>query len=109
MHETTRDGMVALYQVYKTKDETSTTGFWYYRFRFNKKTIRKSTKTKVLHDAYMQILGLLVSRAAAEGVDADNFNAFLKRHLLALKKVSLSHPVPIDERIAKSMGRCRLQ
>ena len=52
MHETTRDGMVTLYQVCKNKNATLTTGFWYYRFRFNKKTIRKSTKTKVLHDAY---------------------------------------------------------
>ena len=53
----------------------------------------------------MQILGLLVSRAAAERIDGDGFGTFMKRHLLALREASNEHPVPLDKRIAKAAGR----
>lgn len=52
-----------------------------------------------------QILGLLVSRAAAEGVDGEGFEEFAKRHMVELVGTSNRHPVPIDERIAKAAGR----
>ena len=38
----------------------------------------------------VQILGLTVSRAAAEGVDTSGFNAFVNQHFLVLKKRQLS-------------------
>lgn len=56
-----------------------------------------------------QILGLLVSRAAAGGIAADSFDAFLKAHLLALKDASKAHPLPIDERLAKSAAKYRFR
>lgn len=50
----------------------------------------------------MQILGLLVSRAAVEGVKGGGFDDFVKKMQFALRKASSVHPVPIDERIAKA-------
>jgi len=55
------------------------------------------------------ILGGMASRAATEGVEGDDFDAFMKRHLLVLKDASKAHPVSIDERIAKAAGRYRFQ
>lgn len=56
-----------------------------------------------------QILGLLVSRAAAGGIAADDFEGFLKQHLLTLKDASTAHPRPIDERLAKADARYRFR
>ena len=56
-----------------------------------------------------QILGLLVSRAAAGGIAADDFEGFLKQHLLTLKEASTAHPRPIDERLAKADARYRFR
>jgi hypothetical protein len=53
----------------------------------------------------MQILGLLVSRAATEGISADQATAFFKRHLTTLCDVSQTHPVPLEERLAKAADR----
>lgn len=55
------------------------------------------------------ILGLMVSRAAAEGVKPEDFDAFMKRHLLTLKEASKEHPVPIYERLSKAVGRYRFR
>ncbi len=56
-----------------------------------------------------QILGLMVSRAGAEGVEGEDFDAFMKRHLLTLKDASKEHSVPIDERLSKAAGRYRFR
>lgn len=56
-----------------------------------------------------QILGLLVSRAAADGIVPDGFDGFVKAHLLALRDASRDHPLPIAERLAKSAGRYRFR
>lgn len=56
-----------------------------------------------------QLLGLLVSRAAAQGVTAEGFDAFVKAHLLALREASRDHPVPIAERLAKAAARYRFR
>lgn len=52
-----------------------------------------------------QILGLLVSRAAASGIAPESFDSFIKAHLLALRDASRQHPAPIAERLARSAGR----
>lgn len=56
-----------------------------------------------------QILGLLVSRAAAGGIAPEGFDGFVKAHLLALREASRDHPVPIAERLAKSAARYRFR
>lgn len=56
-----------------------------------------------------QILGLLVSRAAAGGIKPDAFDGFVRAHLLTLREASKEHPVPIAERLAKSAGRYRFR
>ena len=47
------------------------------------------------------ILELMVSRAAAERAEIENFDAFLKSQSHHLQRLSKDHPVPIDERLAK--------
>lgn len=56
-----------------------------------------------------QILGLLVSRAAAGGVTAEGFDAFVKAHLLELREASKAHPVPVAERLVKAAARYRFR
>lgn len=56
-----------------------------------------------------QILGLMVSRAGVEGIEGENFDTFMKRHLLALKEASNAHPLPIDERLSIAAGRYRFR
>lgn len=56
-----------------------------------------------------QILGLLVSRAAAAGITPEGFDSFVKAHLLTLRDASREHPVPIGERLAKSAGQYRFR
>lgn len=56
-----------------------------------------------------QLLGLLVSRAAAGGVTAAGFDAFVKAHLLELREASKAHPVPVAERLAKAAARYRFR
>lgn len=57
----------------------------------------------------VQILGLMVSRAAAGGIAPDAFDGFMRAHLLALREASREHPVPIEERLAKSKARYRFR
>ncbi len=52
-----------------------------------------------------QILGLMVSRAATEGIKADDTDAFLKRHAATLTDISKAHPIPLEERLAKVASR----
>ena len=37
------------------------------------------------------------------------FEAFLKAHFLTLKDASKAHPLPIDERLAKSAAKYRFR
>ena len=57
-----------------------------------------------------QILGLMVSRAAAEGITgAQAFEAFLRHQTAALKRLTRQHPIPTDERLAKAGARYRFR
>ena len=69
------------------------------------------TANRLAHQRMLdaQILGLLVSRAAAGGVEADDFDGFMKGHLHALRDASKDHPRPIAERLAKAGGRYRFR
>lgn len=55
------------------------------------------------------ILGLLVSRAAAEGIKDDEFNEFMKNYSIAWRKTSREHPILIEERLTKAAGRYRFR
>jgi len=58
----------------------------------------------------MQILGLLVSRAAAEGgITSEEVGPFIKRHMAILRSMSSVHSKPIEERLAKAMRRYQFQ
>lgn len=41
-----RGDKITVHQIFKNKGDTKTTGFWHYYFRFEKKTVRKSTRSK---------------------------------------------------------------
>lgn len=56
-----------------------------------------------------QLLGLFISRAAAEGVPPDEIEAFFTRHAAAIRELSRSHPLPVAERLAKAEGRYRFR
>lgn len=56
-----------------------------------------------------QATGLLLSRAAAEGVTGHDLEAFLARHVGTLTERSREHPVPAEERLAKAAGRYRFR
>lgn len=71
--------------------------------------VKDANRTEHMAMLDAQILGLLVSRAAAGGIPADSFDAFLKSHLFTLKDASKAHPLPIDERLAKSAARYRFR
>lgn len=53
----------------------------------------------------MQLLGLMVSRAAAEGIAPEETEAFIQRHAATLRHISQAHPIHIEERHAKAAGR----
>lgn len=71
--------------------------------------VKQANRAEHMRMLDMQILGLLVSRAAAAGVGGDEFGAFMKRYVLLLREASDAHPVPVDERIAKATGRYRFR
>ncbi|EDZ47600.1 conserved hypothetical protein [Rhodobacterales bacterium Y4I] len=52
-----------------------------------------------------QILGLLVSRAAASEVKPQEFPDFVNSHMEALRRLSEEHPTPIDERLGKAIKK----
>lgn len=52
-----------------------------------------------------QILGLLVSRAAASEVKPQEFPNFVNSHMEALRRLSEEHPTPIDERLGKAINK----
>lgn len=56
-----------------------------------------------------QILGLLVSRAAASEVQPFEFKGFLDSHIETLKRLSDEHPAPIYERLGKAADRYRFK
>ncbi len=56
-----------------------------------------------------QILGLLVSRAAASEVQPHEFAELLDGHIEAIRRMSDEHPVPLAERIGKTAGRYRFK
>ncbi|WP_065326382.1 hypothetical protein [Tritonibacter mobilis] len=56
-----------------------------------------------------QILGLLVSRAAASEVQPFEFKGFLDSHIEALKRLSDEHPTSINERLGRADDRYRFK
>lgn len=56
-----------------------------------------------------QALGLLVSRAAAEGVSEEGVEPFLARQVQTLRERSREQPVPVGERLAKAEAGCRFR
>lgn len=71
--------------------------------------VKEANRAEQMRMLDRQILGLLVSRAAVEGIAADDFDRFLKRHLLTLRETSKEHPAPLPERLAKSASRYRFR
>lgn len=71
--------------------------------------VRQANRAEHMRMLDGQILGLLVSRAAAAGVKAPGFDAFVKAHLLTLRDLSKAHPLPVAERLAKAAGRYRFR
>ena len=54
----------------------------------------------------MQLLGLVVSRAAADEIRSEaEFKRFVRRHVLALESRSREHGTPVEERLGKAAGR----
>lgn len=41
-----RSDKITVHQIFKNKDDSRTTGYWHYYFRFENKTVRKSSRTK---------------------------------------------------------------
>jgi hypothetical protein len=66
------------------------------------KAVNREAHKRLLNS---QTLGLLVSRAAIEGVSSDDVEAFFRRNILALKELSREHPVPLDDRLSKAKAR----
>lgn len=54
-------------------------------------------------------LGLATSQAAADGVEAEDFEPYLKRNANTLSLASQVHPVPIGDRIAKATAKVRFK
>lgn len=66
------------------------------------KTVNREEHKRMLDT---QILGLLVSRAAADGVEEDKFDEFVKKYSFVWRKTLREHPTPINERLAKAAER----
>ena len=45
-HKKIRGDKITMCQIFKHKDDKHTTEFWHYRFRFDKKTVRRSSTEK---------------------------------------------------------------
>lgn len=56
-----------------------------------------------------QILGLLVSHAAASGIQPSHFGEFLDTQIVAIQRMSDEHPISINERIGKAVDRYRFK
>ncbi len=54
-----------------------------------------------------QLSGLFITRAAVSNVSADDFEEFMERHLEALMRLVVEHPVQVQDRIAKAGARYR--
>jgi hypothetical protein len=52
-----------------------------------------------------QLLGLLNSRAAAEGIEAEEFEMFVRKHTRCLVELGQKHPIPIEERLSKAKAK----
>ena len=78
-------------------------------FRFRSGVIPSDVKTanrqefKELMD--MQALGIIISRAVADGVDADGFYRFLRSYAERLKVISERHLVPLEDRMKRAKSR----
>jgi hypothetical protein len=67
--------------------------------------VREANRAAHIEMLDAQLLGLMVSRAAAGEVGADQAEGFFKRHAAALARLSREHPVGIEERMARAAGR----
>jgi len=71
--------------------------------------VKTANREEHQHTLDALILGLLVSRAATEGIEAENFDLFVDRHVTVLKELSHGHPTTIEDRLAKSEGKYRFR
>lgn len=71
--------------------------------------VKDANRAEHLRMLDRQILGLLVSRAAASDVAAEGFSDFLEDHVEALVRQSEDHPMGIAERLAKAAERYRFR
>ena len=55
-----------------------------------------------------QLSGLFITRAAISDVSAAEFCEFMAKHVETLLRLVGEHSVSVDQRIAKSRGRYRL-
>ena len=56
-----------------------------------------------------QTLGLIISSAAASGIELDGIDDYVHRHAVTLKENSREHPAPIEERLNKAKLRTRFR
>jgi hypothetical protein len=67
--------------------------------------VKEANRAEHMRMLDRQILGLLVSRAAATGIDPEEFDPFIADHIAALMRMSCEHPRTIEERIGKAAGK----
>jgi hypothetical protein len=67
--------------------------------------VREANRAAHIEMLDAQLLGLLISRAAAGGVEAEDAEGFFKRHVGALARLSREHAVGIEDRMARAAGR----
>ncbi len=70
------------------------------------KTVNRDTHMEMLD---RQILGLMVSRAAAAGIQAGTFEDFVQAHPAKLLALSERHPRALRERMVKAEGKYRFK
>jgi hypothetical protein len=67
--------------------------------------VREANRAAHIEMLDAQLLGLMVSRAAAGGVEAGEMEGFFTRHAGALARLSREHPVGVEERMARAAGK----
>jgi hypothetical protein len=71
--------------------------------------VKKANRAEHMDMLDGMILGLIISRAAAEGVKASGFEGFARLNLKKLQSRSKHHPIPLDERLAKASCKYRFR
>ena len=64
--------------------------------------VKAANRAEYMRMLDMQMLGLMVSRAVAEGIPADGFDKFVNRQVKLLRSASKNHSIGIEERMFKA-------